>query len=685
MEPPPDHPKQLALFTEQLSLLHHIGLELARAASFDEMCRQAVIAWYERLKLDRIGLWFVCPDNPDKLCGSFGIDEYGRVRDERGQSFDNDAPIFLEIQHHQQRVFHAVNQQLFDHRSQPVGQGETAAAALWDGDKVIGFAVTDNLISRQPMTPYHREILYLFGQLIGHLASQKRSEKVIREHARRFRLLNAITHAAISQDDITLMLFTLADRFAELLDARSCALTLWDDATEALTLGAMSNAPPTAPRPPTPQQVALTRQALAAGRSVLVQSHQAHSNDSAACFLAIPIIANRLRLGAILIETYENQVLSEAEIAIAADAAEQIALAILKAQLLDETRRQLRETETLRQAGLVVASTLSLEDALKRILDELRRVVPYDTATIQQRRDDELEIVGVRGFADEHEVLGMRLPLDHYAPEALVAEQQAAYLLDEIPAAYHASGGLLYRDVHSWMGAPLLLHDQMIGMLTLGSRQPANFTPAHARLVTAFAVHVTISLENARLFHEVRRLATHDQLTGVFTRRHFMELAQRACHQAERYGETLSLIMFDLDRFKSINDSLGHIAGDQVLREVAQTCLKQLRIVDIMGRYGGEEFVILMPHTAAHIAGASAQSCPALHLAERLRAAVERLVVTTAYGTVQPTISVGVSGRAHGCKAIEQLIDAADQALLDAKAAGRNRVTLFSYDPSPVQ
>jgi diguanylate cyclase (GGDEF)-like protein len=219
-------------------------------------------------------------------------------------------------------------------------------------------------------------------------------------------------------------------------------------------------------------------------------------------------------------------------------------------------------------------------------------------------------------------------------------------------------------------------------MLALDSIQPGKFTNIHGRLATAFADQVAIALENTRLFEETQWLAIHDPLTGLYNRRQFMSLAWGEFQRAVRYDKALSVIMLDIDHFKKVNDTFGHLIGDQVLQSVAQNCANNLRIHDVIGRYGGEEFVILLPETSAASPinptnDISADIEPAKVVAERLRSVVENTFIHTERGEISISISLGIAEKQPQIDRIEQLIDFADQALLQAKRSGRNRVAIW--------
>jgi diguanylate cyclase (GGDEF)-like protein/PAS domain S-box-containing protein len=178
------------------------------------------------------------------------------------------------------------------------------------------------------------------------------------------------------------------------------------------------------------------------------------------------------------------------------------------------------------------------------------------------------------------------------------------------------------------------------------------------------ALHETKDALELALLRE-RHLARTDELTSIHNRRNMFELAELKFEVAKRYKQPLSMIMFDVDHFKKVNDVHGHIAGDQTLVRITQTVLAQLRNADVLGRYGGEEFAILLPMTTAKQAHT---------LAERIRKKVEKLHVKTKQGTATVTISIGIAEIHHNLdsESVEKLFNRADEAMYIAKQAGRN-------------
>lgn len=164
---------------------------------------------------------------------------------------------------------------------------------------------------------------------------------------------------------------------------------------------------------------------------------------------------------------------------------------------------------------------------------------------------------------------------------------------------------------------------------------------------------------------EVQRLAITDSLTGLHNRRHLLELARHELQRARRYQLPMSVFMLDIDEFKRVNDTYGHAIGDQVLQGVAECCRQELRGVDVLGRYGGDEFAAVLSETGLPAA---------YQVAERLRKSIAQRALDTKAGQVTVTVSLGVAVLDDEHLAPETLLDHADQALYVAKQSGRNRV-----------
>ncbi len=222
-----------------------------------------------------------------------------------------------------------------------------------------------------------------------------------------------------------------------------------------------------------------------------------------------------------------------------------------------------------------------------------------------------------------------------------------------------------------------ILTDHIQKTLTSGEMQTIEYslpTPAGKRWfearsvpfkedeVVSLKIDITDQKETKDKLHQ---MAITDVLTGLYNRRHFMETARKEIERAERYGHSLSAMILDIDRFKKINDSYGHAAGDKVLKELASLIVENVRKVDLVGRMGGEEFGILLPDTDLK---------KAIMMAERLRKNIESSSFNYGDQELAVTVSIGLTTHKRGGMNIDELLKIADKALYEAKAKGRNRV-----------
>jgi diguanylate cyclase (GGDEF)-like protein len=251
---------------------------------------------------------------------------------------------------------------------------------------------------------------------------------------------------------------------------------------------------------------------------------------------------------------------------------------------------------------------------------------------------------------------------------ASLMETRAPTLLDEgLPEAFSAT---------SCLAVPITYQDRLYGVLAVFDKEDrssvGSFSEDDVPLLIGLSSQAATAIENARLYE----LATMDGLTQLYIRRHFEQRLTEELRRAERYGTEMSLILLDIDHFKTFNDTYGHATGDAVLRLVAKTLKASVREdLDIPARYGGEELVVLMPET---------DSVGAFAMAERVRLAIEAASMPGPEGVaLHVTVSIGVATWPHQANDEESLFSAADKALYASKQGGRNRSTLAGKRPVP--
>lgn len=219
--------------------------------------------------------------------------------------------------------------------------------------------------------------------------------------------------------------------------------------------------------------------------------------------------------------------------------------------------------------------------------------------------------------------------------------------------------------VYSLMFCPILVGTSVKGVLTAQARPIGVYKKHHLETLHALAAYAGVAIQNAKLFHDVQLLASTDPLTGIANRRKFMDIFFMELERASRYGTNLSFLMFDIDFFKRINDTYGHSIGDVVLQKAAALAKANLRTTDTIGRYGGEEFTILLPNT--HLEGAKI-------VAERIRNSFENAEIEAYPGkAVVFTASFGLAEFQDG-DTMDSLLARSDRALYYAKETGRNKV-----------
>ncbi len=212
---------------------------------------------------------------------------------------------------------------------------------------------------------------------------------------------------------------------------------------------------------------------------------------------------------------------------------------------------------------------------------------------------------------------------------------------------------------HGHIIIPLKARDKVVGVLYLYLPTDFGIDESRLKLFTSIGNQIGVAIDNSRLYEETKKFSLHDPLTGLANRRLMDIMIEKSLARVRRFKTSLSVIMLDIDHFKKYNDTYGHTAGDNLLVQVAKLILKMTRQIDLAVRYGGEEFLVLLPET---------ELTRASEVAERIRKTVEEKTVVT--------ISLGVSSYHKGIEKEEDLIKKADEALYKAKQKGRNRVEI---------
>ena len=690
-----------------------------------------------------------------------------------------------------------------------------------------------------------------------------RQEQVMRDaerrRARQMEALNIITHAALRAPDLAQMIQVLANSLGVLFDADGAYITLWDDAQQrvipAAAYGQMRYT--YSAIKPDPEEKTITQSVLDAGRVLQVENtfHSPYlSSRVAAMFpaesiLALPLIVDQRKLGAVLIAFNRSRRFTPEDVALGEQVAAQVAVSIAKVQLFEAEREQRKLAEALRVMGMTISESLDFETVLDRLLDEIGKVVPYDAACIMLVDADKKRARVARlryisestSAAQEWKTTPLVVNIEATPNLAQMIQTGQPLIIDDIEQGLNCAGlPLSAHLLRSWAGAPILSRGVVIGFLSLHKVEPGFYQPGYTSSLAAFtgqaanaienariftemqrttakerllfaatrdftagldtepvlqaigrhmlaglqadgcmisrydpdtgsltsvydalsgqhtaatlsrsplskypitrtavtsgtpqtqyiddytlsmgeralmqkyhaqallllplvvgrerkvfglvelfrqqsaapftendielaqslAAQAAIALENARLYAETQHLAIVDELTGLYNRRGLFELGQRELERATRFKYPLAALFLDIDHFKIFNDRYSYAVGDRVLCLVAECVRINLRDFDIIGRYGGEEIVMLLPEV---------NPAAAVEIAERLRQSVQSLRVNAVGEEVGITVSIGVCTATQAMTRLDELLDGAGQAVHKAKSQGRNCVVL---------
>ncbi len=344
-------------------------------------------------------------------------------------------------------------------------------------------------------------------------------------------------------------------------------------------------------------------------------------------------------------------------------------------RMREENERRSRQLAILHQTSVELTAKLNLNELLHSIALRALELIGgvYCNWFLYRPEEDRMEQVGTAG----QELFPMKTV--HKRGEGFVG-----YI-------WATGAPLVVDDYRSWperkreydsfpsraiVGAPILWGEELLGIIDIMSYAPHRYTRTDMDMLGMFATQAAIAIRNARLYNQVEQIAVTDELTGLFNRRGFLQLGEREFERAVRFNRPLTALMFDLDHFKRVNDTYGHPVGDQVLRVVTACFRQNTRGIDVLGRYGGEEFVLLLPETPLP---------EAVPIAERLRESIAALSVPvcpsnggSSVAHVRITVSIGVAVVTPDIRKLSDLIELSDQAMYSAKASGRNCIIAYS-------
>ncbi len=318
-------------------------------------------------------------------------------------------------------------------------------------------------------------------------------------------------------------------------------------------------------------------------------------------------------------------------------------------------------SETFRALLSDLVSMQDLDDVLNQTLISLTKLVPIHSASIYLLNEMDYHFrSGIQ--VDKHKKI---TPYDPPTSQQIITTDEQKSKTDLSSIELSTITALSSAVQSDWELFFLNIRGKQLGFLAITTNIPI-VVNEQRELIQMFANEATIAIENARLFEEIKDMAIKDGLTDIYNRRHFYDLAKIEFARAKRYQKHLSILMLDIDHFKSVNDHYGHPVGDSVLKQVAKLCQNSTREMDIFGRYGGEEFVFALTET---------DQFEAEIMAERIRKTIADYIFEDKQHQIKVTVSIGIACLDSITNSFEDLLQSSDEALYLAKQNGRNQVS----------
>jgi diguanylate cyclase (GGDEF)-like protein len=531
-------------------------------------------------------------------------------------------------------------------------------------ERVFGLLLLATPKKRKFSAPELRLLLALTHQV----AMAVENSYLIQQTARRTEEMNALNEIGRALSS-TLDLDNLCDRiYAEmrrLFDAENFFIARLAPEHEMILLDLEVTQGERCPRRSRPLRNGLIEHILRTRKPALVREElpqELHRlgldpMERVGCFCGVPVVLYDRAVGVMAIFSEEEKAYDETHLELMMALANSAGIAMENARLFGQEQEKSRHLTLLNNVSRHAIATLNVEQMLLRIAEELEEGLSYDHIGIGLADYDAKEIVVRAEAGRRREAIGRRIAFGDG-------------LIGDVARSGEASSGsapdgspFLLEGSVSGLALPIMYADELMGVLYIETSEEHDFTEEEHLLLRTLADLISGALHNARTLQKAQEQAITDGLTGVKTHRYLMEGLSSEWRRATRMGRPFSLLLMDLDRFKFVNDHYGHLEGDVVLRRVGRLLEEHCRRSDVVARYGGDEFVVLMVETALE---------PARQIANKLRGMLAADPLLRQRGI---TASFGIAAfPVHGSTP-EELLERADAAMYLSKRRGGNAVS----------
>ncbi|GFO61941.1 GGDEF domain-containing protein [Geomonas silvestris] len=334
-----------------------------------------------------------------------------------------------------------------------------------------------------------------------------------------------------------------------------------------------------------------------------------------------------------------------------------------------ELESQVKALKDLIEVAKAVVSTLDLDTVLQAILTSAMGLAstPAGSVALYNEERQELSLHAHAGLTADFVKKERWTVAPGGLTDRVLKAGEISFIEDTAKASFFKNPIAINEGIRSLICVPLVFQSRIMGILYLDDFEPRQFDRDRLNLLSILASFAAMAIHNATLHKRTKLMAITDSLTGLHNHRYFKQFFKQEMGRAKRYHKPFSIIMMDVDDFKSFNDSFGHAVGDELLTVLGTVILETIRGVDVAFRYGGEEFIVLLPETRLD---------KAILAAERLRAAVQTGTVNKLAGSGGRgvTVSIGVASYPENADKMDELFNIVDSLLYQAKRCGKNKV-----------
>jgi len=402
---------------------------------------------------------------------------------------------------------------------------------------------------------------------------------------------------------------------------------------------------------------------------------------NARTLISLPLVLREVMLGMLTLGTFTPHQYTNEEKDSLLVAADRMAVAIENAQLAGEIGRDREQFEMMAEITRDVSTGEGVASVYESFIAHASSLIEFDQASLAlwHPEEEEVEIVAASTEASRS-WMGEGLRLPKYAlPIGNVIDNHRPLIREELGQGEYPTDKLLIEEgINSAVYFPLVSQGEVIGTVNLGSFKANAFSREDVELLEPVTRQLGLVLDNTRLLQEAKGSSLLHTLTELHNHRYFYEAVSREVARGDRFKRPVSLLIMDVDGFKSFNEKHGSSEGDNALREIAELLKKEVREIDIIARYGGDEFSILLPEVG--VVNGGTEDADALHVADRIRAAMAATFSEDGDGKM--TFSMGVAEYPAHAPDANQLLERASWAMREAKAQGKDRVVVAPMLPA---